>query len=166
MKKSNSKPYDNIAINLNLKLTAIIVIFLAVIVFLFALPVTNMSSSREVADAYGLEDKLNNDFVTFYEKKIAGEPVVSNIDKAQLLSLQSTHNLTEKRTVLLLIFEDFGKRVDMKKDFDELTKMSDKQLVLYGKTLVDAFSKDLSESEKNNLKAEFFTLIKGKQSSF
>ena len=162
MKNTHSSNRINTHFKINMKLTAIIVIFMAIFLFLFALPMMDISSEKQVADASGLEDKLDQNFVTFYETKIAGEPVISALDKDTISRLQAKHNLTEKRTLMLVVFEDFGKRVGNIKTFDELTKMSDKQLLLYGKSLVDAFSENLSDDEKDSLKLEFLSLMKGK----
>ena len=121
--------------------------------------------ATDIATASGLEDKVDDEFIAFYENEIAHAPVITNTDKVRAEELKKTYNLTDNKLNLLLVLEDFGVRVGNPKSFDELTKMSDNKLFLYGKTLVDAFGDTLDEDEKAVLKAKFFYLLKRKSSS-
>ena len=121
--------------------------------------------ATDIATASGIEDKVNDEFIAFYENEIAHAPVITNTDKVRADRLKKTYDLTDNKLNLLLVLEDFGVRVGNPKSFDELTKMSDNKLFLYGKTLVDAFGDTLDEDEKAVLKAKFFYLLKRKSSS-
>ena len=121
--------------------------------------------ATDIATPSGLEDKVDDEFIAFYENEIAHAPVITNTDKVRADGLKKTYNLTDNKLNLLLVLEDFGVRVGNPKSFDELTKMSDNKLFLYGKTLVDAFGDTLDEDEKAVLKAKFFYLLKRKSSS-
>jgi predicted protein tyrosine phosphatase len=146
----------------NLKSSAVVALFIALFVYLLMLPTAHISTENIVAKASGLEDKIDDDFIAFYEEKIAGAPIVSSMDKDTLKALQQEFDLTEKRLVLLLILDDFGKRTNNTKDFALLTKMTDKQLILYAKTLVDEFKQNLDDDEKEELKEQFLALVKRK----
>lgn len=143
----------------NLKLTAIILAFLMMFAFLFCLP---MFDTKEMANAFNLEEKVDDDFVAFYEKEIAKSPIISSMNKGRLDQLKAQYNLSDKRLTMLLILEDFGMRAGSPKDFAVLTEMSDKQLFLYGKTLVDEFSENLDKDKKDQLTAQFLALVKKK----
>ena len=135
--------------------TAFIALILCVSIF-SAIP------STEIAQAFGLEDKIDDDFVEFYQTKIANSPIITDMDKQVFDKMMKDYNLTEKRLVLLLVIEDFGRRAYNPKSFDELTEMSDKALLLYGKTLVKAYGDTLEQDEREELKAEFLSLLRKK----
>jgi len=138
-------------------------ILLLIFTMLAVLPLS--INSTGIATASGLEDKVDDEFIAFYENEIAHAPVITNTDKVRADGLKKTYNLTDNRLKLLLVLEDFGVRVGNPKSFDELTKMNDNKLFLYGKTLIDAFGDTLDEDEKAVLKAKFFYLLKRKSSS-
>ena len=159
MRKDTNTNSNKIALKANLKLSAIILTFLAVFTLLFCLPIIG---KNEVSEAFSLEEKVDDEFVEFYEKEIAGVPIISSMSKENKEGLKLQYGLTDKRLILLLILDDFGKRVGTPKDFAILTEMNDKQLFLYGKRLVDEYSKDLDEDKKTMLMAQFLALIKKK----
>lgn len=138
-----------------------LLLILTMVVMIASLPF----EATGIATASGLEDKVDNEFIAFYENEIAHAPVITNTDKVRADRLKKTYDLTDNKLNLLLVLEDFGVRVGNPKSFDELTKMSDNKLFLYGKTLVDAFGDTLDEDEKAVLKAKFFYLLKRKSSS-
>ena len=138
-------------------------ILLLIFTMLAVLPLS--INSTDIATASGLEDKVDDEFIAFYENEIAHAPVITDTDKVRADRLKKAYDLTDNKLKLLLVLEDFGVRVGNPKTFDELTKMSDNKLFLYGKTLVDAFGDTLDEDEKAVLKAKFFYLLKRKSSS-
>lgn len=143
----------------NIQLYVLLLIF----TMLAVLPLSINSTC--IATASGLEDKVDDEFIAFYENEIAHAPVITNTDKVRAEGLKKTYDLTDNKLKLLLVLEDFGVRVGNPKSFDELTKMNDNKLFLYGKTLIDAFGDTLNEDEKAVLKAKFFYLLKRKSSS-
>ena len=160
MKKSD-KAKSNLHLKNNLTITLVISIFLVVFLFLFTLP-AKRNTPLPVAEAISLEEKFDDDFVAFYEGEIAGEPVITAFDKNKFNTLQEKYDLSEKRLKMLLVLYDFGHRMNNPRNLDQLTEMSDKQLFLYGKALVDAFGETLEDDKKENLKAQFFALLKKK----
>ena len=166
MKKSTRNvPPSSKEINLTIY-TLILPIFVATFslcLLLFVL-VNTLTNARynHIAKASGFEFEVTDEFVDFYENEISHHKVISNLEDERFATLESKYSLTRNKVALLLILEDFGKLVDNPKTFDELTKTSDNKLILYAKTLVNAYSQNLDEDEKDLLKLKFLTLLKGK----
>ena len=168
MKNSNRKITSKL-MEVTSKISAVI-IPMTVATFSFCLLFFTVINTLEnalydhVAKASGLDFEVTDDFVDFYENEIAKHSVISVLDDEDFNTLENRYNLTRNKVKLLLILEDFGKAVDNPKSFDELTKTSDNKLILYAKTLVNEYSQNLDEDEKDLLKLKFLTLLKGKSS--
>ena len=81
----------------------------------------------------------------------------------RFVNAQMARGVTEKTIqTYYRHFRSLGHHLDMTMTFDELTKTSDNKLILYAKTLVNAYSQNLDEDEKDLLKLKFLTLLKGK----
>ena len=136
---------------------------LCLLLFVLVNTLTNVRYNH-IAVASGFEFEVTDEFVDFYENEISHHKVISNLEDEDFTTLENKYNLTRNKVSLLLILEDFGKLVDNPKTFDELTKTSDNKLILYAKTLVNVYSQNLDEDEKELLKLKFLTLLKGKSS--
>ena len=105
---------------------------------------------------------IDDEFISFYEEKIAGRPIITNMDKKVFSDMQSRYGLTENRLTMLLVLEHFSRLVNQPKTIDELTKMSDNQLISYAKRLIALYSKNLDDTQKETLKDDFLALLKRK----
>ncbi|MBO5983041.1 MAG: hypothetical protein J6Q06_04155 [Clostridia bacterium] len=141
------------------KTLALFPLFLALIISSFAVIATSNST---IAKASGFEDMIDEDFISFYEDKIAGSPIITNMDKKVFSDMQSRYGLTENRLTMLLVLEHFGGLVNQPKTIDKLTKMSDNQLISYAKRLIALYSKNLDDTQKEALKDDFLALLKRK----
>ncbi len=105
---------------------------------------------------------IDEDFISFYEENIASSPVITNMDKMVFEEMQAKYNLTKNKLLMLLVLENFGQIVNQHKTIDELTKMSDNQLISYAKRLIALYSKNLDDTQKETLKDDFLALLKRK----
>lgn len=141
------------------KFLALFPLFLALIISSFALLAT---SNLTIANASGFEDVIDDEFISFYEEKIAGSPIITNMDKKVFSDMQSRYGLTENRLTMLLVLEHFGGLVNQPKTLDELTEMSDNKLFLYAKGLIKSYGDTVDDVRKEELEQEFLALIKRK----
>ena len=105
---------------------------------------------------------IDDEFISFYEEKIAGSHIITNMDKKVFSNMQSRYGLTENRLTMLLVLEHFGGLVNQPKTIDELTKMSDNKLFLYVKGLIKSYGDTVDDVRKEELEQEFLALIKRK----
>lgn len=149
-------------LSINSKSTANIALSLLVLTLTILSILLCPNKGMYVASASELEDMIDEDFISFYEENIASSPVITNMDKRVFEEMQAKYNLTKNKLIMLLVLENFGQIVNNHKTIDELTKMSDNQLISYAKRLIALYGKNLDDTQKETLKDDFLALLKRK----
>ena len=104
--------------------------------------------------------KLNDALVELYEQDIAHEPVVSNIPAKRLNALSNKHGFSLNKTKSLIIIADLALRTGNAKAFNDLAKMTDREIFAFGKSCLKQYLGALTQEEKDVFKQKALDAIK------
>ncbi len=135
---------------------ALLILILSSIMF----PFFSIFENENIASAYDIFAKLNDDIIKMYEEDIAKNDFISSMKEEQLNALAITLNISIPKLKAVLIIKDLAFRVGEHKALEDLAKMRDLSLISYAKTLADKYGDTLPDTEKEQLKQKLKSVLK------
>lgn len=109
--------------------------------------------------------KITPEFIAVYENKVARAQIVSDMSEAEISLAASELNVSEQKLKALLLLQDLVSRTSKPVPVSALAGLSDGELFRLARRAAKTYAETLSESEREELKAEFkAALHEGKQS--
>lgn len=99
--------------------------------------------------------KITPEFIAVYENKVARTEIVSDMSAAEISLAASELGVSEKKFTALLLLQDLVSRTSKPVPVSVLANMSDGELLRLARRSAKAYADSLSESEREELKAEF-----------
>lgn len=104
--------------------------------------------------------KITPEFIALYEEKVAHADVVTGMSEAELSLAADNLGIDVRRMKALLLLQDLVSRTSRPVPVSVLADMSDGDLLRLARKSAKAYASSLSESEREELKAEFKAVLK------
>lgn len=119
-----------------------------------------LPACSEIANAFDIFSKLNDEMIELYEKDVAHKEIVSSMPQAKLQSLATTLNISTNKLKAVLIINDLSNRVGEYPSLKTLSKMSDFSLIAYAKDIANKYADTLDDDKKTEFKNKLKEIIK------
>lgn len=117
---------------------------------------------RQLCDAAGIYDMLNDDLVKLYEKEIAGDKVVTGASGAQLERNAKRFNVDVQKLKAIMLLQDFAAKSGRNVSIAELAAMNDLKLISYFKQCAVDYLSTLPQERQEELTRMFKDAVKWK----
>lgn len=104
--------------------------------------------------------KITPEFIALYENKVARANVVTGMSEAELSLAADRLGIEVRKMKALLLLQDLVSRTSKPIPVSVLADMSDGDLLRLARKSAKAYASSLSESEREELKAEFKAVLK------
>lgn len=104
--------------------------------------------------------KITPEFIALYEEKVAHADVVTGMSEAELSLAADNLGIDVRKMKALLLLQDLVSRTSRPVPVSVLADMSDGDLLRLARKSAKAYASSLSESEREELKAEFKAVLK------
>ena len=138
----------------------VIVLSVFISALCFAAVYQNEECDRQLCDASGIYDMLNEDIVKLYEKEIAGESIVSGASSSQLDRNAKRFNVDVQKLKAIMLLQDLAAKSGRNVSLAELAAMNDLKLISYFKQCAKDYLLTLPQERQEELERMFKSAAK------